>query len=135
MKNIQILAMSGSLRAKSSNSAVLKTAQILSPGAANLTLYSDLANLPHFNPDLDLEPFPEVVTSLRQQIQDSDGILISSPEYAHGVPGSLKNALDWLVSSIEFPSKPICLMLLVSQLVLTAIEVLHQIVALSLSRY
>lgn len=109
MKTIQILAISGSLRAKSSNSAVLKAAQILSPIAVNLTLYSDLANLPHFNPDLDLEPFPEVVTSLRQQIEHSDGILISSPEYAHGVPGSLKNALDWLVSSIEFPGKPVAL--------------------------
>ena len=109
MKNIQILAISGSLRAKSANSAVLKAAQILSPKVVNLTLYSELDRLPHFNPDLDLEPLPEVVASLRQQIGNSDGILISSPEYAHGVPGSLKNALDWLVSSIEFPGKPIAL--------------------------
>lgn len=109
MKTIQILAISGSLRAKSSNSTVLKAAQILSRDAVNLTLYSDLANLPHFNPDLDLEPFPKVVTSFRQQVKYSDGILISSPEYAHGVPGSLKNALDWLVSTIEFPGKPIAL--------------------------
>ena len=109
MKNIQILAISGSLRAKSANSAVLKAAQILSPKVVNLTLYSELNRLPHFNPDLDLEPLPEVIASLRQQIGNSDGILISSPEYAHGVPGSLKNALDWLVSSIEFPGKPIAL--------------------------
>ena len=109
MKNIQILAISGSLRAKSANSAVLKAAQILSPKVVNLTLYSELDRLPHFNPDLDLEPLPEVIASLRQQIGNSDGILISSPEYAHGVPGSLKNALDWLVSSIEFPGKPIAL--------------------------
>ena len=109
MKNIQILAISGSLRAKSANSAVLKAAQILSPKVVNLTLYSELDRLPHFNPDLDLEPLPEVIASLRQQIGNSDGILISSPEYAHGVPGSLKNALDWLVSSIEFANKPVAL--------------------------
>ena len=109
MKNIQILAISGSLRAKSANSAVLQAAQILSPKLVNFTLYSELAHLPHFNPDLDSEPLPEVVTSLRQQIGNSNGILISSPEYAHGVPRSLKNALDWLVSSIEFPGKPVAL--------------------------
>ena len=109
MKNIQLLAISGSLRAKSSNKAVLQAAQMLAPAATEITLYSELADLPHFNPDLDIEPFPNAVVTLRQQIKSSDGILISSPEYAHGVPGSLKNALDWLVSSIEFPGKPVAL--------------------------
>jgi chromate reductase, NAD(P)H dehydrogenase (quinone) len=109
MQNIQILAISGSLRSKSSNTAVLQAAQILAPETIKITLYSELAHLPHFNPDLDQEPLPNSVVSLRQQIKVSDGILISSPEYAHGVPGSLKNALDWLVSSIEFPGKPVAL--------------------------
>jgi chromate reductase, NAD(P)H dehydrogenase (quinone) len=109
MQNIQILAISGSLRIKSSNTTVLQAAKILAPEAVNIKLYSELTNLPHFNPDLDQEPLPDSIISLRQQIKLSDGVLISSPEYAHGVPGSLKNALDWLVSSIEFPGKPVAL--------------------------
>ena len=109
MKKLQILAISGSLRKVSSNTAVLEATKILAPAEVKIQLYSGLANLPHFNPDLDREPLPNTVISLRQQIQASDGILISSPEYAHGVPGSLKNALDWLVSSIEFPGKPVAL--------------------------
>ncbi|MEY4518227.1 MAG: hypothetical protein RLZZ499_826 [Cyanobacteriota bacterium] len=109
MKNMQILAISGSLRTKSSNSAVLQAASILAPEQIEIILYSGLANLPHFNPDLDCEPLPDEVIFLRQQIKSSDAIMISSPEYAHGVPGSLKNALDWLVSSTEFPGKLVAL--------------------------
>jgi NAD(P)H-dependent FMN reductase len=68
-----------------------------------------LGHLPHFNPDI--EPTePSSVTDLRAQIRWSDGLLISTPEYAHGVPGVLKNALDWLVSGSEFISKPIALL-------------------------
>lgn len=109
MKNMQILAISGSLRIKSSNSAVLQAASILAPEQIEIILYSGLANLPHFNPDLDCEPLPNEVIFLRQQIKSSDAIMISSPEYAHGVPGSLKNTLDWLVSSTEFPGKLVAL--------------------------
>jgi NAD(P)H-dependent FMN reductase len=97
------------LRIKSSNSAVLQAASILAPEQIEIILYSGLANLPHFNPDLDCEPLPNEVIFLRQQIKSSDAIMISSPEYAHGVPGSLKNALDWLVSSTEFPGKLVAL--------------------------
>lgn len=109
MKTMRLLAISGSLRANSSNTFVLQAAKILAPVFVDVTLYLDLSKLPHFNPDLDREPLPDIITSLKQQVKDSDGILISSPEYAHGVPGSLKNALDWLVSSVEFPGKPIVL--------------------------
>ncbi|NJL52227.1 MAG: NAD(P)H-dependent oxidoreductase [Hydrococcus sp. SU_1_0] len=107
MNNLQILAISGSLRTISSNLAGLQAAKILAAPAIDITLYTGLANLPHFNPDLDCEPFPQEVIALRQQIQSSEGIIISIPEYAHGVPGSFKNALDWLVSSSEFPGKPV----------------------------
>ena len=105
---IKILAVSGSLRSKSSNTAVLNAAKRLAPAGVNIELYSQLADLPHFNPDLDRE-LPSSVVFLRKQIAACDGIIISSPEYAHGVPGSLKNTLDWLVSSIEFPGKPVAL--------------------------
>jgi chromate reductase, NAD(P)H dehydrogenase (quinone) len=109
MNNLQILGISGSLRAISSNLAGLQAAKIIAAPAINIQLYSGLANLPHFNPDLDCEPFPQEVIAWREQIQSCDGIIISSPEYAHGVPGSFKNALDWLVSSTEFPGKPVAL--------------------------
>jgi chromate reductase, NAD(P)H dehydrogenase (quinone) len=109
MIKLQILGISGSLRAISSNTAVLEAAAKLAPNNIQITLYQGLADLPHFNPDCDRDPLPDPVIALRQAIKDSDGLLISSPEYAHGVPGSLKNALDWLVSSVEFPGKPVAL--------------------------
>ena len=72
-----------------------------------IALYDGLAALPHFNPDLDIDPLPASVTDLRARVGAADGLLFSSPEYARGVPGSLKNALDWLVSSDVFPGKPV----------------------------
>ena len=72
-----------------------------------IELYDGLATLPHFNPDLDVDPLPAPVVDLRLRVGVADGLLFSSPEYARGVPGSLKNALDWLVSSDIFPGKPV----------------------------
>jgi len=74
--------------------------------------YGGLADLPHFNPDEDEEgrPVPPAVADLRSRVIAADGWIISSPEYAHGVPGSLKNALDWLVSCPELPGKPVLLL-------------------------
>jgi len=107
-RTIRILAILGSLRKISSNTALLHAAIALSPANVEMKLYSGLGNLPHFNPDL--EPTePSSVTDLRTQVKWSDGLVISSPEYAHGVPGVLKNALDWLVSGEEFIGKPIAL--------------------------
>jgi chromate reductase, NAD(P)H dehydrogenase (quinone) len=108
---LRILAISGSLRAASSNTAVLRAMAAMAPAGVAITLYDRLAGLPYFNPDLDGEGDtpPASVLDLRAHVGRSDGILISSPEYAHGVPGVLKNALDWLVSSFEFPGKPVAL--------------------------
>ena len=106
---IRILAISGSLRTRSLNTAVLSAAAILTPPETEMIPYTGLSQLPAFNPDLDTIEPPPVVQALRDEIRKSDGLLISSPEYARGVPGSLKNALDWLVSSPEFPGKPIAL--------------------------
>jgi chromate reductase, NAD(P)H dehydrogenase (quinone) len=106
---MQILAISGSLRVSSSNTAVLHAVRQLAPKQVDIIIYDALGKLPHFNPDLDGETPPNEVFKLRSQVGQCDGILISSPEYAHGVPGSLKNALDWLVGSLEFPGKPVAL--------------------------
>jgi chromate reductase, NAD(P)H dehydrogenase (quinone) len=107
--SLRILAISGSLRARSSNTAVLRAAAAVAPADVVVTLYDGLASLPHFNPDDDVGEPPATVLDLRARIGAADGLLFCSPEYAHGVPGSLKNALDWLVSSIEFPHKPVAL--------------------------
>ncbi len=107
-RTIRILAISGSLRESSSNTALLEAAIALSPKNVEIKLYKGLGNLPHFNPDLEPSE-PPSVTDLRQHLSWSDGLIISSPEYAHGVPGVLKNALDWLVSGEEFVGKPIAL--------------------------
>lgn len=109
LETLRILAISGSLRKVSSNTALLQAAIALAPENLEIRLYKGLGTLPHFNPDLESTE-PPSVTDLRQQLQWSDGLLISSPEYAHGVPGVLKNALDWLVSGEEFVGKPIALL-------------------------
>jgi chromate reductase, NAD(P)H dehydrogenase (quinone) len=103
---IRLLAVSGSLRAASSNTALLRAAIKLAPENLEIEFYEDLGNLPHFNPDLEVNT-PETVLNLKARVAACDGLLISSPEYAHGVPGTLKNALDWLVSGSEFMDKPI----------------------------
>jgi NAD(P)H-dependent FMN reductase len=100
--------MGGSLRAASANSALLHAMLALAPPGTTTTVYDDLAGLPHFNPDLDREGavLPPPVATLRAAVGAADGVLIVSPEYAHGVPGSLKNALDWLVSGPEMNGRP-----------------------------
>ncbi|MGY5123528.1 NADPH-dependent FMN reductase [Streptomyces nigrescens] len=103
---MRLLALSGSLRARSSNGAVLRSALTFWDGPAAT---ADIGALPHFNPDLDGEDAtpPAPVAALRTAVASADALLVVSPEYAHGVPGALKNALDWLVSSGECVSKPV----------------------------
>ena len=104
---MRLLAISGSLRAVSTNTALLKAAMQLAPPQVRIELYDGPAVLPHFNPDDDVEPLPPAVVAWRAKVAAADGLLISSPEYARGIPGSLKNALDWLVSGPEHPGKPV----------------------------
>jgi len=106
-RSMRILAISGSLRARSSNRAVLDAARELAPAGVEVQLYVGLADLPHFNPDDDIDPLPPSVVAWRAEIARADALLFCSPEYARGVPGSLKNALDWLVSGFEIIGKPI----------------------------
>jgi len=106
---MRIVAMSGSLRARSSNTAVVTAAAKLAPPGLDVVIYRGLASLPHFNPDLDTDHPPAPVLALRHQIGACEGLLLCSPEYARGVAGAMKNALDWMVSSLEFPDKPVAL--------------------------
>ncbi len=106
-RSIKILAISGSLRQKSSNTKLMKAIITLAPENLEFTIYDGLGNLPHFNPDIDVDDGPPFsVGSLRSQLKEADGVLICTPEYGNGVPDVLKNALDWIVSSGEFINKP-----------------------------
>jgi chromate reductase len=104
---MRLLAISGSLRAQSSNGAVLDAARALAPPGIEVVIFDGVARLPHFNPDDDAEPLPAAVAEWRREVGRADALIFCSPEYAHGVPGSLKNALDWLVSGFEIIGKPI----------------------------
>lgn len=109
---LRVLAVTGSLRARSSNTEILRASAMVAPDEFVVELYTGIGELPHFNPDDDREGsvLPRTVASLRERIAAADALLISSPEYAHGVPGSLKNALDWLVSGPEMIDKPVALL-------------------------
>lgn len=105
---MKLLAFSASLRRESTNGLLLTAAAALA-GDIDFDFFGpELAALPAFSPDLDPPgaTAPPPVRDLRQRIAGADGVVISSPEYAHGVPGAFKNALDWIVSSGEFTDKP-----------------------------
>ena len=104
---MKLLTISGSLRDASSNSAALDALALLAPPGVEITRYLGLGALPHFNPDLDGDTPPPAVAQLRAMVGEADGLVLSSPEYAHGIAGSFKNGLDWLVGSLEFPGKPV----------------------------
>jgi len=106
---MNVLAISGSLRAASLNSMLLRAAARLAPDDIKVELYRDLGSLPPFNPDCE-EPSPSVVAEFRARIVSSGAVLIASPEYAHGVSGVLKNALDWMVGNESFVDKPVGLL-------------------------
>jgi NAD(P)H-dependent FMN reductase len=109
---LRLLLLSGSLRSDSSNSRALELAARLSAHRFDAIAYMGLARLPAFNPDVEMlgeaDPdFPAPVRALRAEIALADALLVSTPEYAHGMPGSLKNALDWLVGSSGFTGLPV----------------------------
>ena len=105
---LQLLAISGSLRAASSNSALLQAATALAPADISIEIYENMGALPHFNPD-DEDDVAASVSELRARVVAADGLLICTPEYVHGLPGSFKNLLDWLVSGGELWDKPVAI--------------------------
>ncbi len=106
---MKILAISGSLREKSYNTAILHALKDID---SNINIYKDLGKLPFFNPDIDnhtlqKDDSPQLIKELRKNIATHDAIIISTPEYAFEISGVLKNALDWLVSSTDIVNKPV----------------------------
>jgi len=100
-EGVRLLLVSGSLRAASTNSAVMRTAQLVAPAGIATTVYDAVADLPPFNPDDDTDPLHPAVADLRARIHRADGVLFSTPEYAGALPGSFKNVLDWMIGDDE----------------------------------
>ncbi|RYG58027.1 NAD(P)H-dependent oxidoreductase [bacterium] len=102
-----LLAISGSLRAVSSNSVLLRAARALAPESVEVRLYEEMGELPHFNPEIEAS---DDVANLKRAVVEADGVLFCTPEYVHGLPGSFKNLLDWLVSDGELWDKPVAVL-------------------------
>jgi NAD(P)H-dependent FMN reductase len=104
MKNV--FAISGSTRAHSTNHNLIKAIADLMKDVFSVEVYEGVGRLPHFDPGLTDAGVPAEVKLFCERIAAADGVIICTPEYAHGVPGSLKNAIDWTVGSAEFSHKP-----------------------------
>lgn len=102
----KVVAICGSTRKDSTNHKVIKAIQLLAKDMCEIHLFEGIETLPHFNPDLAMENTPKEVLAFRELIAASDGVLICTPEYAHGVPGTLKNAIDWTVTTADLDGKP-----------------------------
>lgn len=108
-RSLNLLAVSGSLRKASSNSLLVQAIQPLAPAGVAIEVWDALDGLPHFNPDLDVEDAPGIsaVQAWREKVRSSAGVILCTPEYAAGMPGSFKNALDWLVGSGDLSDRPV----------------------------
>jgi len=102
---VSLIGLCGSLRTASTNARLLQAAVTLMPASDKLTIDAAPGLLPHFNPDLAPDAVPELEAFIAR-IRSCDGLVISSPVYAGGYPGTLKNALDWLVGTDAFVEKP-----------------------------
>lgn len=105
----KILAISGSTRKHSSNSALLKHIADTYQKTLDMEIFEGIDQLPHFNPDLDAGKVPPSIREFREKIKAADGVLICTPEYVFSLPGSLKNAIEWSVSTTIFSNKPVAI--------------------------
>jgi NAD(P)H-dependent FMN reductase len=104
---MRVLSISGSLQPESSNSQVLRTIATTAPPGLDITVWDELAEIPPFRPDTSDQAVPRSVASLRRGVASADLVVVATPEYAGGMPGTLKNAFDWLVGSGEFYGRPV----------------------------
>lgn len=108
-KHKKVIAISGSIREGSSNTNILKALASFIPEGIDYTIYNGIEEFPHFNPDVDRVGAPAVVEEFRKTLSEAHALIICTPEYAKGIPGVLKNALEWLVSSAELYKKPVAI--------------------------
>ncbi|NMM45738.1 NAD(P)H-dependent oxidoreductase [Rhodospirillaceae bacterium KN72] len=107
---MNFLAVSGSTRKTSTNTALLRVMANSAGPDHRVTVFDTVGDLPVFSPDLESAPLPRSVQDFAEMVRLSDGLILSSPEYVRSIPGGLKNAIDWLVSRDEIIDKPIALM-------------------------
>ena len=105
----KVLAICGSTRAESANLAILHNLGKLLSHETEFEIYTELSVLPHYNPDLDKDKAPPIVELLRDKISNADGVIICTPEYVFSLPGAVKNAIEWCVSTTIFSEKPVAL--------------------------
>jgi chromate reductase, NAD(P)H dehydrogenase (quinone) len=105
---MRIVAISGSLRAESTNTGLLRALAGAAPDGVEIALWPELGTIPIFNPDLEAAR-PAPVRRFIAVVEAADGLILASPEYVHAIPGGLKNAIDWLVSVEAIVAKPVAL--------------------------
>jgi len=111
MDQVNVVALCGSTRASSMNLALLKAAALHVPAGMRVTSIVDGRIAPHYNPDYEARgAIPRSAARWRELAGEADGIILSSPEYAGGIPGTFKNALDWLVGEPRFYRKPVAIL-------------------------
>ena len=106
-REVRVLAVCGSLSAKSANLTLLETAAALAPAGIRVSIFDGLRHLPLFNPDVEAAGATPEVLAWREALAGSDALLIASPEYGHSLTGVLKNAIDWVIGSGELNRKPV----------------------------
>lgn len=106
---MNILAISGSARQASTNTALLRALRTIAPHPVTIEVFDGIGDLPVFSPDREGPELPDSVGTFVRLVSRSDGLLIASPEYVRSIPGGLKNAIDWLVSGDQVVGKPIAL--------------------------
>lgn len=106
---MRLLAISGSARLESTNTALLRVLAEVTSNDIEVEVFHTLHQLPVFSPDLEGANTPPVVAAFIKSIDQADGLIISSPEYVRAIPGGLKNAIDWLVSGDMIINKPVAL--------------------------
>ena len=105
----KVLAICGSTRTHSANLGIIRYVEKILSAEVQLEIFNELSALPHFNPDFDNDNAPEIVERFRDKIRNADGILICTPEYIFSLPGAMKNAIEWCVSTTIFSEKPVAL--------------------------
>jgi chromate reductase, NAD(P)H dehydrogenase (quinone) len=107
---LRILAISGSLRSGSNNTALLRALRDQAPSGIEIELWNGLKAIPPYDGDEDVVPGPEAVEAFRELVRDVDAVFFATPEYNSSVPGALKNALDWgsrPIATNAFRNKPV----------------------------
>lgn len=130
MSTLKVLGISGSTKSRSTSLSILEFLSRKFKDKIEFKIYNRIGELPHFNPELE-EDLPNSVLELRELIEESDGIVFCTPEYVFSLPGSLKNLIEWNVSTVLFSSKPVAMIVAAAsgkkafeslELILTTIE-------------